>query len=53
MLDRLEQAQEDPSQLSQEAIIEQLDPREQARLARVRNIGIAVSAPQSLLLSQH
>lgn len=44
---RLEQAQEDPSQLSQERIIQQLDPAEQARLAKVRNIGIAVCTRDS------
>jgi hypothetical protein len=38
----LEQAQEDPSQLSQDTIIQRLDPQEQARLDKVRNIGIAV-----------
>ncbi|KAK7519072.1 P-loop containing nucleoside triphosphate hydrolase protein [Phyllosticta citriasiana] len=37
----LEAALHDPSQLSQEAIIENLDPKEQARLDKVRNIGIA------------
>jgi hypothetical protein len=37
----LEQAQ-DPNQLSQETIIQQLDPQELARLDKVRNIGIAV-----------
>lgn len=40
----LEQAQEDPSQLSQDTIVQQLDPQEQARLDKVRNIGIAVRA---------
>lgn len=32
---------EDPSQLTQETIVENLDPQEAARLSRVRNIGIA------------
>jgi elongation factor G len=45
----LEQAQEDPSQLSQETIIQQLDPKEQARLDKVRNIGIAVGNSICLL----
>lgn len=35
------QAQEDPSTLSQQTIIHNLDPKEAARLDRVRNIGIA------------
>lgn len=39
---RLEQATEDPSALTQETIIQQLDPVEAARLDKVRNIGIAV-----------
>jgi elongation factor G len=39
---RLEQATEDPSALTQETIIERLDPVEAARLDKVRNIGIAV-----------
>lgn len=39
---RLEQAAEDPSALTQETIIEKLDPVEAARLDKVRNIGIAV-----------
>ncbi|PVH94950.1 hypothetical protein DM02DRAFT_483249, partial [Periconia macrospinosa] len=34
-------ANEDPSTLSQETIVENLDPVEAARLSRVRNIGIA------------
>ncbi|KAL2352942.1 elongation factor G, mitochondrial [Cryomyces antarcticus] len=37
----LEQAVEEPSYLAQETIIDNLDPREAARLSRVRNIGIA------------
>jgi len=38
---RLEQAKQDPSALTQEEIVENLDPAEWARLSRVRNIGIA------------
>ncbi|EAT92121.1 hypothetical protein SNOG_00626 [Parastagonospora nodorum SN15] len=37
----LEQAKEDPSALTQEKIVEGLDPVEWERLSRVRNIGIA------------
>ncbi|OCK83467.1 translation elongation factor G [Lepidopterella palustris CBS 459.81] len=37
----LEQATVDPNALAQETIIENLDPVERGRLARVRNIGIA------------
>ncbi|PSN70177.1 elongation factor G, mitochondrial [Corynespora cassiicola Philippines] len=37
----LEQAAADPSTLSQEKIVENLDPVEAARLSKVRNIGIA------------
>ncbi|KAF2453874.1 elongation factor G, mitochondrial [Lineolata rhizophorae] len=37
----LEQAKEDPATLSQDTIVENLDPREAARLSQVRNIGIA------------
>lgn len=37
----LETAAHDPSALSQAAIIDNMDPREQARLDKVRNIGIA------------
>ncbi|KAF2867192.1 P-loop containing nucleoside triphosphate hydrolase protein [Massariosphaeria phaeospora] len=37
----LDKASTDPSTLSQEAIVENLDPVEAARLSRVRNIGIA------------
>ncbi|KAF2274917.1 uncharacterized protein EI97DRAFT_356925, partial [Westerdykella ornata] len=37
----LEKAKEDPSTLSQETIVENLDPVEAARLSKVRNIGIA------------
>jgi elongation factor G len=39
---RLKQAAADPSALSQEAIISNLDEVERGRLARIRNIGIAV-----------
>jgi elongation factor G len=38
---RLEQAKEDPSALTQEKIVENLNPVEWERLSRVRNIGIA------------
>ena len=37
----LEEAQEEPEALAQTTIIENLSPQESARLARVRNIGIA------------
>ncbi|GAB7358311.1 hypothetical protein MBLNU230_g2384t1 [Neophaeotheca triangularis] len=37
----LETAMHDPKALSQEAIVENLDPKEAARLDKVRNIGIA------------
>ena len=37
----LEKAQADPSQLDQSTIVENLDPKEAARLDKVRNIGIA------------
>ncbi|OJD36765.1 elongation factor mitochondrial [Diplodia corticola] len=37
----LDAAQQDPSQLTQDAIVENLDPAEWDRLQRVRNIGIA------------
>ncbi|KAL1297873.1 hypothetical protein AAFC00_006395 [Neodothiora populina] len=37
----LEQAMQQPSELSQQAIVDNLDPAEWARLDRVRNIGIA------------
>ena len=37
------QAAVDPSALTQEAIIDNLDDMERGRLARIRNIGIAVS----------
>jgi hypothetical protein len=40
---RLKQAAADPSALSQETIISNLDEVERGRLARIRNIGIAVS----------
>ena len=39
---RLEQAMQQPSELSQQQIVDNLDPVEWARLDRVRNIGIAV-----------
>ncbi|KAF2021880.1 elongation factor G, mitochondrial [Aaosphaeria arxii CBS 175.79] len=39
--DVLKKAKEDPSTLTQEAIVENLDPVEAARLSKVRNIGIA------------
>lgn len=39
----LEAAAATPDALSQEAIIDNLDPVEAERLSRVRNIGIAVS----------
>lgn len=42
---RMEKATADPSTLSQEAIVENLDPVEAARLSKVRNIGIAVRRP--------
>jgi len=48
----LEQAQEDPSQLSQDTIVQQLDPQEQARLDKVRNIGIAVREVMKLEFEQ-
>jgi len=38
----MDQAAADPDSLSQETIIENIDPKEWARLSRVRNIGIAV-----------
>jgi hypothetical protein len=41
-LTSLEAAAQTPDSLSQEAIIENLDPVEAERLSRVRNIGIAV-----------
>jgi elongation factor G len=41
---RLEEAQAEPENLAQETIIEKLDPREAARLSKVRNIGIAVGS---------
>ncbi|OQO12878.1 Elongation factor G, mitochondrial [Cryoendolithus antarcticus] len=37
----LETAMHDPTSLSQDAIVENLDPKEAARLNKVRNIGIA------------
>lgn len=39
---RLQQAAADPSALTQETIIDNLDQVEKGRLARIRNIGIAV-----------
>lgn len=39
---RLEQAMQQPSELSQQEIVDNLDPTEWARLDKVRNIGIAV-----------
>jgi hypothetical protein len=44
---RLEEAHE-PEELAQETIIENLDPREAARLSKVRNIGIAVCFPSPI-----
>jgi hypothetical protein len=41
---RLQQAAADPSALTQETIIDNLDEVEKGRLARIRNIGIAVSS---------
>jgi elongation factor G len=38
----LKQAAADPSALTQETIIDNLDQVERGRLARIRNIGIAV-----------
>jgi hypothetical protein len=37
----------EPEELSQETIIENLNPQEAARLSKVRNIGIAVSLTYS------
>lgn len=49
----MEKASADPSTLSQETIVENLDPVEAARLSKVRNIGIAVSrAPVHFVLGQ-
>jgi len=45
---RLEQATADPATLSQETIVENLDPLEAKRLSKVRNIGIAVWNPPKL-----
>lgn len=42
---RLKQAAADPSALTQEAIIDNLDSAERGRLSRLRNIGIAVWTP--------
>lgn len=39
---RLEKAMEQPASLAQETIVDNLDPKEAARLDKVRNIGIAV-----------
>jgi hypothetical protein len=44
---RLKQAAADPSSLTQEAIIENLNDAERGRLARIRNIGIAVCGNMS------
>ena len=41
-LPSLKQAAADPSSLTQEKIISNLDNAEKGRLARIRNIGIAV-----------
>lgn len=47
VLASLEAAAANPEALSQEAIIDNLDPSEAARLDKVRNIGIAVyNTPQ-------
>lgn len=43
----LRQAAANPSALTQEAIIDNLDQVERGRLARIRNIGIAVSRQYS------
>lgn len=43
-----EHAAADPETLSQQAIIDNLDPKEWERLSRVRNIGIAVSICTSI-----
>lgn len=43
LLFSLEAAASNPDGLSQEAIIDNLDPAEAIRLSRLRNIGIAVS----------
>ena len=40
---RQEQAIENPEELSQDKIVQNVDPKEWDRLSRVRNIGIAVS----------
>lgn len=42
MIRSLEKAAAEPEALAQETIIENLDPKEAARLGKVRNIGIAV-----------
>lgn len=42
LYDRLKQAAADPSNLTQEKIIRNLDGVERERLNRIRNIGIAV-----------
>ena len=42
MQNRLEKAAADPEALSQDIIIQNLDPKEWQRLSKVRNIGIAV-----------
>ena len=40
---RLEEAEEEPDNLAQQTIIENMSTEEAARLSKVRNIGIAVS----------
>jgi hypothetical protein len=50
---RLEQAAADPETLSQNAIIDNLNPEEAARLSKVRNIGIAVSNHSAITLGPH
>lgn len=47
----LEAAASNPETLSQEAIIDNLDPVEAARLSKIRNIGIAVGTiPGNIML---
>jgi hypothetical protein len=48
---RLEKASSE-EELSQETIIQNLDPKEAHRLSRVRNIGIAVCYPNSAFNAQ-
>ena len=45
----LKQAAADPSSLTQEAIIDNLDDAERGRLARIRNIGIAVCVQHAVV----